>query len=77
MPVTSLRPGEGADTYACVRAGVYGQMLLEEVDENAEGAWSFVVDRRIEAPETFQVGHCVVVLQGRFNTLCTAELLIW
>ncbi|KAJ9505116.1 hypothetical protein QJQ45_029957, partial [Haematococcus lacustris] len=35
-------------------SGPYGALVLQEVERNAEGAWAYIVDRRIEAPEKFQ-----------------------
>eukprot|EP00798_Chlamydomonas_sp_ICE-L_P011079 gene11079-18688_t len=35
-------------------SGLYGAMLLDEVQESADGAWGHIVERRIEMPETFQ-----------------------
>ncbi|KAG1668999.1 hypothetical protein FOA52_000592 [Chlamydomonas sp. UWO 241] len=35
-------------------SGAAGEIVLKEVSETADGAWQFIVERRIEVPETFQ-----------------------
>ncbi|KAG2448639.1 hypothetical protein HYH02_006526 [Chlamydomonas schloesseri] len=34
-------------------SGLYGELLLEEVQHEADGAWAYIIERRIEAPNKF------------------------